>query len=246
MQFTIYILSFIWRTWFFINFCLFFILLSPFYFYFTKISPSVKWISQVNKLVSRLTLSLSGIFIKVNNKNLNTNLNTYILCPNHSSYLDIAIISLAVNGPIIFMGKVELTKIPIFGYFFKRNSVIVNRSNRKSAYAALVKAGEKIDLGHSMCIFPEGGIPKKDISLASFKNGPFKLAVDKKVRIVPVTIFGSKKIFPQKYYKGGPGIIDVTIHKHISPILNDKNNPENLKNLIYNIIFTQLKNYENK
>ena len=79
--------------------------------------------------------------------------------------------------------------------------------------------------------------------LGKFKNGPFRLATEKKVAIVPITMPDNKKIFPQEYFKGRPGIVRIKIHK---PIEIDKNNSsENLNTLVYNIIFEQLKNYEN-
>ena len=63
------------------------------------------------------------------------------------------------------MGKIELTKIPLFGYFYKQNSIIVDRSKIRESYAAFVKAGEKLDNGLNVCIFPEGGIPPSKIFL---------------------------------------------------------------------------------
>ena len=59
------------------------------------------------------------------------------------------------------MGKAELTKIPVFGYFFKKNSVIVDRKNLKDSYSAFKKSAHKLKKGISMCIFPEGGIQEK-------------------------------------------------------------------------------------
>ena len=50
--------------------------------------------------------------------------------------------------PVQFMGKAELTRIPVFGYFFKKNSVIVDRKNLKDSYSAFKKSAAKIKKGH--------------------------------------------------------------------------------------------------
>ena len=68
----------------------------------------------------------------------------YIFCPNHTSTLDIPFIFSIINIPVQFMGKAELTRIPVFGYFFKKNSVIVDRKNLKDSYSAFKKSAAKL------------------------------------------------------------------------------------------------------
>jgi len=53
----------------------------------------------------------------------------------------------------------------------------------------------------------------------------------------------NKKVFPQEYFKGRPGIVRIKIHKPIE--VDENKNPENLNTTVYNIIFEQLKNYGN-
>ena len=132
----------------------------------------------------------------------------------------------------------------MFGYFYKNNSVIVDRANRRNAYSAFLKAGEKLKMGINMCIFPEGGIPKSNIFLKKFKNGPFRLALDQNIKIVPITMPDSKSMFPEQYFRGSPGIVRIKIHKPIDPNNLAEKSIENLNTSVYNIIFEQLKNYE--
>ena len=124
----------------------------------------------------------------------------YIICANHASSLDIPFILSIINLPIQFIGKVELSKIPLFGYFFKHNSVIVNRKNKKDGYNAFLNANKKLQKNISICIFPEGGIPPKNIFLKNFKNGAFKLASENNIKIIPITMPDNKLMFPQTYY----------------------------------------------
>ena len=148
--------------------------------------------------------------------------------------------------PIMYIGKQELRRIPIFGYFYKHHCITIDRNNLKDSYNALNQAGEKINQGFNICIFPEGGIPISSIFLKKFKNGAFKLSAEKDVAIIPITLGDSKMRFPQEYYKGLPGRIRIKIHKPIKINKNQKNSVENLNKLVYNIIFDQLKEYESK
>jgi 1-acyl-sn-glycerol-3-phosphate acyltransferase len=146
--------------------------------------------------------------------------------------------------PIQYIGKAEIAKIPLFGYFFKNNSVIVDRANKRNAYSSFLKAGEKLKMGINMCIFPEGGIPKADVFLKKFKNGPFRLALDQNIKIIPITMPDSKSMFPEQYFKGRPGIVRIKIHKAIAPDSLEEKSIENFNLSVYNTIFEQLKNYE--
>ena len=97
-----------------------------------------------------------------------------------------------------------------------------------------------------MVIYPEGGIPKEDIRLFRFKNGPFRLAVEEQVSIIPITFADNKCLFPTNYLRGKPGFARVTIHKEVRAIGMDETNIEELKNRVYNIIETELIRYENE
>ena len=96
---------------------------------------------------------------------------------------------------LMYMGKSELAKIPLFGYFYRKNTILVNRLKIKDTYAAFIKAKEKINQGLNVCIFPEGGIPNKKIFLKKFKNGAFRLAIENDIKIIPVSIADNKFLF---------------------------------------------------
>ena len=168
----------------------------------------------------------------------------YIFCANHVSTLDIPLIYAIIPNPIQYIGKAEISKIPLFGYFYKKNSIMVDRSNKKDAYHAFLNAGEKLTQDISVCIFPEGGIPNKNIFLKKFKNGPFRLSIEKNLKIVPITLIDNKQLFPQEYFKGYPGFARVIIHKPIDPNKIHEKDIKNLNIMVYNTIFEQLKKYE--
>ena len=246
MKWMSYLLSLAWRLWLLINFIFFFFLFSPLLFLFTAIFKNNKMVNYITRYWAGSALILSGILWKIEFEEKLDKNKQYIFCANHTSSLDIPLITTILPVPVLYMGKKELEKIPLFGYFFKHNSVVVNRSNLRDSYDAFLEAGKKIDQGLNICIFPEGGIPKSSVFLKKFKNGPFKLAIEKDIHIVPITLADNKNKFPQEYYKGSPGFIRGTVHKPLKLNPGQENAIENLNTSVYNIIFDQLKEYEGK
>jgi 1-acyl-sn-glycerol-3-phosphate acyltransferase len=46
---------------------------------------------------------------------------SYMFCPNHGSLMDAFVLVASSKNPIVFVGKKELEKIPIFGFFLQKN-----------------------------------------------------------------------------------------------------------------------------
>ncbi len=120
-----------------------------------------------------------------------------VYCANHTSYLDIPLLFRTIPGFFMIIGKSELAKVPLFGFVFSRVYIIVNRKNAKEAHDSYKKCIDAINKGRSIVFFPEGTIPK-DIApqLGKFKDGCFRLAIEKKVPLVPVTLPYNWRIFP--------------------------------------------------
>ena len=140
---------------------------------------------------------------------------SYMFCPNHTSMMDpFVLISLSKN-PIVFVGKMEFVKIPIFGFFYKRVVVMVDRSNPESRKKVYEMAKKKLKNGTSMAIFPEGLVPTENIVLAPFKNGAFSLAIEFDIPIVPQIYYDCKRLFSWDFFKGSPGVFRIHQHKFI-------------------------------
>lgn len=194
-----------------------------------------------------LMLYASGIFPKIKKEGKLDPNKQYILCSNHPSTLDIVLMFALSKKPISFIGKDSLGKIPIFGYYYKSFNVLVNRNNLRNSYAAYQEAASKLKEGQNMVIYPEGGIPKQDIRLNKFKNGPFRLAVETQVSIIPITFADNKKIFPPDGFdKGRPGIARVTLHQPLEVNGMTDSDIPTLKEKLYNIIESELIRYENE
>jgi 1-acyl-sn-glycerol-3-phosphate acyltransferase len=166
----------------------------------------------------------------------------YIYCSNHFSYLDIPAIGINRIRPI-FVGKSSLGKIPLFGYMYRNIHITLDKNNLKSKYNALGKCADELDLGHNLVIFPEGGISSKNPpEMARFKDGAFRLAIEKQIPIVPITIPYNWIILPDD------GKLLLRRHKNMI-IFHDAietkgltlDDLENLKSRVYNVINKELK-----
>ncbi|MDQ3393023.1 MAG: 1-acyl-sn-glycerol-3-phosphate acyltransferase [Bacteroidota bacterium] len=132
---------------------------------------------------------------KVYKVKLNKN-QQYIFCPNHTSFLDIPLTGLTPNF-FVFVGKSSISKVPLFGYMYKKLHITVDRGNMKSKYDTLKSSIAAIEEGKSLVIFPEGGIyTENPPHMTRFKDGPFRVAIEKQIPIVPVTIPYNWKISP--------------------------------------------------
>ena len=141
---------------------------------------------------------------------------SYMFIANHTSMADIMLMLVSVKNPFVFVGKKELAKIPLFGFFYKRTCILVDRSSAKSRQAVFLRAQRRLKTGVSICIFPEGGVPEEHIDLDDFKDGAFRLAINHKTPIVPLTFGDNKKRFSYTFFSGSPGKMRVKIHKFLS------------------------------
>jgi len=142
---------------------------------------------------------------------------SYMFIANHTSMTDIMLMLVAVKNPFVFVGKAELAKIPLFGFFYKRTCILVDRSSVKSRQAVFLRAQKRLKSGLSICIFPEGGVPEDEsVILDTFKDGAFRLAINHQIPIVPLTFADNKKRFSYTFFSGSPGPMRAKVHTFIN------------------------------
>jgi 1-acyl-sn-glycerol-3-phosphate acyltransferase len=114
---------------------------------------------------------------------------SYVYCPNHFSFLDIPLLTLSLPSFYVFVGLHNLEKIPLFGYFYKKIHITVNRNSFRNRYEVFQRCKDAVGEGKNLVIFPEGGIWTTEFpKLSAFKDGPFRIAIEQQVPVVPVTI----------------------------------------------------------
>ncbi len=165
-----------------------------------------------------------------------------MLVANHTSMADIMLMLVAVKNPFVFVGKKELVKIPLFGYFYKRTCILVDRGNQRSRKEVFDRAQRRLNNGTSICIFPEGGVPD-DLRclLDTLKMVPFRLAIDHQIPIVPIVFYDNKKRFPYVFTKGSPGKMRVKVKEFLAPKGKRRRNKKNYGNIPGSLSWKSLK-----
>ncbi len=142
---------------------------------------------------------------------------TFIFMANHTSNIDPSVFLSVIPGRTAVMVKKELFGYPILGKAMRLGSFVpVDRANRDAGIAAVREAKKVIESGVSMSIFPEGK-RSFDGKLLPFKRGPFYLAMECGVPVVPVTIVGAHEAMPKGKFIVKPGTVTVTFHEAIDP-----------------------------
>jgi 1-acyl-sn-glycerol-3-phosphate acyltransferase len=101
-----------------------------------------------------------------------------------------------VPGANKTIAKASFAKIPLFGLFYKRGSVLVDRKNEKSRSKSFDAMKKVLAAGMHMCIYPEGARNRTAEPIKPFYDGAFRLALAAKKDIIPCVITGTKKAMP--------------------------------------------------
>jgi 1-acyl-sn-glycerol-3-phosphate acyltransferase len=120
----------------------------------------------------------------------------YIVLCNHNALIDVPVSSPAIPGGNKTIAKIEMAKVPLFGYLYKTGSVLVDRKSDASRKESYTKMKKVLAMGLHMCIYPEGTRNKTDQPLKSFHSGAFRLALETGKSIIPGIIFNTKKVLP--------------------------------------------------
>lgn len=167
----------------------------------------------------------------------------YVLCPNHTSILDITVLTFLCPIPFSFIGKIELLKNPVTRIFFKTIDIPVDRSSRISAFKAFKQADELIKEHKTIVIFPEGKIDDEyPPKLHEFKSGSFRLAIDNQTKIIPIVIHDAWKLLWDDGQKYGskPGTIHVKVLSPVDPCVDSD------KDLQYKVFLNMKKEWDKK
>ena len=141
----------------------------------------------------------------------------YIFMANHVSNIDPPLLLPWIPGRTAVMVKKELFDYPLLGRAMRLGSFVpVDRGNRDAGIAAVREAKKVVDQGLSMTIFPEGK-RSFDGRLLPFKRGPFYLAMECGLSIVPITLLGTHEAMPKGRFAIEPGMVTVNFHAPIDP-----------------------------
>ena len=135
-----------------------------------------------------------------------------ILVSNHQSWFDV--FSLAAGLPVrfSFVGKKELSRIPFLGHAWEKvGHVAIDRSDHQSALTSLQSVdGQVRGGGRTIIMFPEGTRSPTG-ELTRFKKGAFVMAIKAQVPVVPVAVFGSRRVMEKGSWKISPGTVTIRV-----------------------------------
>jgi len=186
-------------------------------FPWTFITGNVNFLYRVAMWGAWTGVRLAGVQVRtVGLERLDPN-RTYIFMSNHASNIDPPILIPLIPRRTSVMAKKELFSYPILGKAMRLGSLVpVDRGNREAGIAAVHTASEVIRQGINMTIYVEGK-RSFDGKLLPFKKGPFYLALEAGVPVVPVTIAGSHYVMPKRRFAIKRGLVTIIFHDPIEP-----------------------------
>ena len=193
----------------------------------------VKTFKAISKGWMTFFLYSIGCSIKIINKHHYNPAKNYVVTSNHSSLMDIPLMTPFFPGPNKTIAKKSFTRVPLFGWVYARGSVLVDRSSdksRKKSYDAMKRVLLQENL--NMVLYPEGTRNRTGQTLKSFYDGAFRLAADAQKDIIPVIMFNTAKVLP-------PGLpfflLPNRLEMHLlPPVSATGQTAEALKNAVYN------------
>lgn len=159
---------------------------------------------------------------------------SYIVTCNHNSLLDIPLSSPFIPGTNKTIAKKGFAKVPFFGWFYAKGSVLVDRKSERSRKQSFDKMKQVLKMGMHMCIYPEGTRNRSSEPLKPFYNGAFKLACETQSDIIPTIITGTKEAVPlHKTFFFLPKKLEI---KFLPPVSSQNMQAAELKEKVYGIM----------
>ena len=170
---------------------------------------------------------------------------SFIICANHTSYMDIPVTYCVFKKYFVFVAKREVESWPLFKIFFtSKINITVDRESGSGSIEAFKQMMEEIDKGHPLAIYPEGTISRLAPEMLDFKPGAFSIAIRKQIPILPVTFVTNwRRLQRNKKWtaRAGPGVSEVIIHKPVNTVGLSKKDSDALSLKVKNTIYAPLK-----
>ncbi len=207
-------------------------------FPWTFISRKVDFLYWLAMKLVRSSVWLTGTKIKTVGLDKIDPTGTYIFMSSHVSNMDPTILIPLIPRRTSALAKKEIWRIPILSQALDMASLVpVERDNRDAAIQSIRKAGEVMSQGINMTVYPEG-TRSADGRLLPFKKGPFHLAIETGVPVVPITMLGTYEMMPKGSMVTKGGTATVVFHPPMDPKLYASR--EELMQAVYEVINSAL------
>lgn len=187
-----------WAFWGLISFLITFLIIFPFAMlsHLMEETKGQRYFIAVSRLWMNVWLFLVGCPVRVTGKEHFKKGKAYIVVFNHNALLDVPLSAPYVPGANKTIAKASFAKIPLFGLFYSRGSILVDRKDEKSRSKSFDAMKKVLAKGMHMCIYPEGARNRSAELIKPFYDGAFRLAVATQTDIIPCVITGTKKAMP--------------------------------------------------
>ncbi len=165
---------------------------------------------------SRAMLRLAGVSVHVEGAANLASERAFIIIANHESWFDVWALAGCLPIDARFAAKKELERIPVFGRAWRAcGHVSSDRGDHDAAIESMSRAGVRIKEENLQMVFFAEGTRCPDGALHPFKKGPFVIAIEGGVPIVPVGLVGSRPIMPKGSFRIRKGVITVRVGEPI-------------------------------
>ncbi len=149
-----------------------------------------------------------------------------ILVSNHQSWFDIFALGTTLGNGFSFVGKKEVSRIPVVGAAWEKvGNIAIDRSDQQAAISSLQRADELMREGRTIIMFPEGTRSPTG-KLGRFKKGAFVMAIKSQVPVVPVAVLGTREIMKKGNWRMSSGTVTVLVGRPVDTAgltLKDRN-----------------------
>ena len=168
----------------------------------------------------------------------------YIFVINHGSLLDAALLPKAFRQPVRPLGKVEMSKIPVFGFIYRKAIVTVDRNDAADRAQSIRILKSIIGKGISVLVFPEGTYNETKLPMKSFYSGAFRVAIETQTPLKPVLFLDTyNRMHHQRIFSLNPGKCRIVFLDEIPVNGLRISDTEDLKWKVYEIMERKLGEY---
>lgn len=166
---------------------------------------------------------------------------SYVVVSNHQSQFDIPLIYGYCGLDLRWVMKAELKHIPFVAAGCRAiGHIFVDRSDPGQARTAINQAVARLEPGTGILFFAEGTRSRTG-ALLPFKKGAFRVAIDRQLPVLPMTVTGTREVLPAGTFKLRPGTVRLKIHPPVSAQGMTINQADELLNIVRQRIVSGLR-----
>ena len=142
---------------------------------------------------------------------------SYVVVANHQSQYDIPLIYGFCGLDLRWVMKAEIGKLPFIAQGCRAiGHIFIDRGNPDQAREAINSAVGRLPPGTGVLFFPEGTRSRTG-ELIKFRKGAFRVAVDRNLPVLPMTVIGTREMLPPGSFRIRPGCARLVVHPPIQP-----------------------------